>query len=191
MIITIRNSDNKIIYFNQGNIDNNPEYSEIDIPVDFAYECCRSRPLSNAWYDPNTSSIYFKESLEEVKKAKIEEIFEACRYEMSTRNYGLYSPTLKNVIDCREIDVMRIGAVLQQMENLHAPDDTPLEYICYDNSIQQITLAQMKQIHVELTNELSKMLFYKHELYRIINSYVDDNQESIDAVKNIKWMWPL
>ena len=57
MRITIRKSDNKLITWNGGNAENNPDYEEIDIIQDYL-------PLADYekyYYNPETEEIYIKE----------------------------------------------------------------------------------------------------------------------------------
>lgn len=53
MIITIRKSDNRIIYFNQGNIDNNSDYEEKNVAIDFM----PSDNIENLYYVAASNSI--------------------------------------------------------------------------------------------------------------------------------------
>lgn len=57
MIITIRKTDNKLITWNGGNTENNPDYEEIDIIQDYLPE----GKFEQYYYNPETEEVYIKE----------------------------------------------------------------------------------------------------------------------------------
>ena len=192
MLITIRKSDNKVIYFNQGNLENNPDYEEKNINIDFM-----PSNIDNLYYDATSNSIIsadlenkiwngtdWVDDIAKLKSLKSIEIYNACEYEMQERNYGMYSTEVNSFIDCREIDVLRLATLIRLKDIVN--DTSNIDYICYDNSIVNITYVQFKQIYIELTTNIMNMLYYKHYLYGLLN-----NASTKNEINAINWIWPI
>lgn len=156
---------------------------------------------TKCYWDEDSQTIIAKtveELFNELKEELKAQIHEDCEAEMKTTNQGFYSENIEATIDCREIDVLRIDQLIDLMEHNGAIDQTSVGYICYDNSVKQVTLSDVKLCRYELINKLMEMLYYKHDLYDQIDSteYVEENEIPTStglvnplSIRNIIWQW--
>lgn len=125
------------------------------------------------------------EDLCSYKQLKVDDIYNACDYEMKERNVGIISAYINKRIDCREIDVLRNNQLMLMIEEDEKTAE-PLTYICYDNSFEPITYPILRKIHAELTRHIMSMLYHKHELYAQLWDVSCDSKEKVDE---IHWHW--
>jgi hypothetical protein len=136
----------------------------------------------NAGNIPDTIEVSPLEALRvEVK----DEINKSCDYEMQTRDQGIISKALHGAhLDCREIDILRISQLINMMNMQGAPDNYPINFICYGNVITQTDLAHTKLALIELTQTYMNMLYGKHSLYAQLAAAT-----TIEGVNACRWSW--
>lgn len=147
-------------------------------------------PPIEPWYSFDETAKNWIADLSILKSVIKQKISSDCDNEMKINNVGIESTAIGTKIDCREIDVLRLDQLIALMESKGADDSTQVNYICYDNSIKSVTLADVKAAKIEITEEIMNMLYHKHALYAGIDA-IDLAHASIDDITAVKWAWPI
>ena len=151
----------------------------------------------NCYYDGTVKVKTKTMLLDELKQQFNSYIHDDCESEMKTNNQGLVSTAIGAKIDCREIDVLRIDQLIDLMIADGATEDTTADYIVYDNTIKKVKLKDIRKAKIEMIRELMNMLYYKHELYGIVNAAIKESDLYITTTTGgmetrkpaIVWTW--
>lgn len=156
-----------------------------DVEIEPETNWTDKEPPMEPYYEFSESEGDWIVSLPLLREFQKRQIHGACESEMKTHNQGYVSPTIGTRIDCRENDVIRLDQLIALYESQGAEDTVSINYICHDNSIIPVTLADVKAAKLEITNELMNMLYRKHTVYAQI-----DVAQTEEAIKAVDWVWP-
>ena len=151
----------------------------------------------NCYYDGTVKVKTKTMLLDELKENFNSDIHNGCESEMKTNNQGIVSTAIGAKIDCREIDVLRIDQLIDLMIADGATEDTTADYILYDNTIKKVKLKDIRKAKIEMIRELMNMLYYKHELYGLVNAVIKESDLFITSTTGgmetrkpaIVWTW--
>ena len=151
----------------------------------------------NCYYDGTVKVKTATMFLNELKQQFNSFIHDDCEFEMKTNNQGIVSTAIGAKIDCREIDVLRIDQLIDLMIADGATEDTTADYILYDNTIKKVKLKDIRKAKIEMIRELMNMLYYKHELYGLVNAAIKESDLFITSTTGgmetrkpaIVWTW--
>jgi len=151
----------------------------------------------NCYYDGTVKIKTKTMLLDELKENFNSDIHDDCESEMKTNNQGIVSTAIGAKIDCREIDILRVDQLIDLMVADGATEDTTADYILYDNAIKKVKLKDIRKAKIEMIRELMNMLYYKHELYGLVNAAIKESDLYITTTTGgmetrkpaIVWEW--
>lgn len=111
--------------------------------------------------------------LNELKRAKKDEISIAYVIERDETNKGILSPTLSEMIDCRKTDVQNVSTLISALER---EGITNFYYKLKNNTMVPCTVSQIKLVYGEMCNELLNIWKRKQELLALIDSASTEEQ---------------